>query len=125
MSRHIGAQRFRTQFFKQRLSLGQHPILTKPSNDIIIAGNIHGKGLRIGLSSNLLKSCKGLLKVPKLKALIDHNIEGIRVNSLEIGRGVIIQHLIKQSPSLSFLGMLEQNIQQHITSGRSHPKLAL
>lgn len=125
MSRHVGAQRFRTQLFKQGFGLRQHPVLTKPSNNIIVTGNIHGKRLRIRLSSNLLKSGKGFLKVAKLKALTDHNIEGIRVNSLEIGRGVIVQHLIKQSPSLSFPAMLEQHLQQNITSGRGHPKLAL
>lgn len=85
-------------------------MFTKPSNDIIVAGNIHGKRLRIRLRSNLLKSGKGILKIAKLKALIDHKIEGIRVNSLEIGRGVIVQHLIKQSPSLRIFGMLEQNL---------------
>lgn len=125
MSRNIGAQRLGAQFFKQGLSLGKHPILTKPSNDIIVACNVHGKGLRIRFSTNLLKSCKGLLKVFELKALIDHNIEGIRVNSLEIGRSVIVEHMIKQGPSLSFPGMLEQTLQQNIASGRGHPKLAL
>lgn len=125
VSRHIGAQRLRAQFFKQSLGLGKHLILTKPSNDIIVASNVHGKGLRISLGTNLLKSCKGLLKVSKIKALINHNIEGIRVNSLEIGRGVIVEHIIKQGPSLSFPGMLEQTLQQNVASGRGHSKLAL
>ncbi|BAT97202.1 hypothetical protein VIGAN_09058000, partial [Vigna angularis var. angularis] len=49
----------------------------------------------------------------------------IRVNSLEIGRGVIVEHMIKQGPSLSFPGMLEQTLQQNVASGRGHPKLAL
>jgi len=125
MSGHIGAQRFRAEFFEQGLGLGQHRILTKPSNDIVVAGNIHGKGLRVRLGSNLLKSRKGKLKVSKLEAVIDHNIKGVRVNSLEIGRGVIVQHVIKKRPSLRGLGMVKQGLQQDIAGGRGHPKLAV
>ena len=125
VSGNIGAQRFRAEFFKQGLGMGKHPILRKPSNDIVVAGNIHGKGLRIRLSSKLLKSSKGILKVSKLEAVIDHNVEGVRVNSLEIGRGVIVQHEMKKRPGLVRLGMLEQDLQKDIAGSRGHPKLAV
>lgn len=96
-----------------------------PSYDVIVSSNVHGEWPRSCFGPNLSEGADSLIELSILEALINHDIEGIRIHCLEGRRSVVVQHLVKHGPSLGLPPMLQQDLYEDVASGRNHPKLPI